>query len=683
MCHSKAASTLWLRAKPWVAALPVAMLMGSGAYAASLGHSRIVSEPGQALRMDVPVYELSVDDLRTFAVSVAPAAAWKQAGLTPPVALSSLHVQIVRGTVAGSRVVRFSSSQIFDGSVADLLLEVHTATGQQQYQVSVLATSPHHMATGGAAGHGAVASAGADARQVRTGRRRQTSLPVRRGDTLFAIARAHAVPGVTVYQMLVALLRANPQAFIDRNMNLVKAGATLHVPDMASLTAISDREARRIFQEQALAFAQYRQRLAARKSVRVQAGPANKGTVSQETSAPPVAVTQSGDQVKLSSGDASAADARADNRVATRNGIADSQQRVTQLEENVQHINQALQGQGEAAKDAVVGAARGLGKSISDAASVVAGVAGNPAAGQIGSASAAEQAGGLPGGQGSGGVAPTRGAATKNSIAADSVAGNGVSGAATGHSTSNAATGNSTSSAATGLVPVINGAGNATTGNSASGTTAGNSASGTATGKSISNTTAGHSASNATTDNGASNVATGLVPVIKGAGNTTTGNISSGTTTSNSTSGTATSNSTSGTTTSNSTSGTATSNSTSGTATSNNAVGATAAGNVPAAAAGTTSDAAQSAASAGKQALNKEGQSVSWFQEHLLGIITALLTLLVLVIAWLLRRANIARDDDSDDRASTITEAMVKEKLEQINLDLSERPSDEPSAAKS
>ncbi len=74
---------------------------------------------------------------------------------------------------------------------------------------------------------------------------------------------------------------------------------------------------------------------------------------------------------------------------------------------------------------------------------------------------------------------------------------------------------------------------------------------------------------------------------------------------------------------------------------------------------------------------------MSWFQEHLLGIITALLTLLVLVIAWLLRRANIARDDDSDDRASTITEAMVKEKLEQINLDLSERPSDEPSAAKS
>lgn len=73
---------------------------------------------------------------------------------------------------------------------------------------------------------------------------------------------------------------------------------------------------------------------------------------------------------------------------------------------------------------------------------------------------------------------------------------------------------------------------------------------------------------------------------------------------------------------------------------------------------------------------------MSWIQEHMLGVITGLLALIVLIIAWLLRRANIARDDDGDDQPSAITEAMVQEKLDKINLDLSQPPSDEPPAAK-
>src|SRR3546814_13884821 len=89
------------------------------------------------------------------------------------------------------------------------------------------------------------------------------TIHVKRGDTMFAIAQRHAVPGVTIYQMMIALQRANPSAFIHENINLVKAGGSLSMPGHDALTAISYREARRIFHKQAATLDLYRPRSAA------------------------------------------------------------------------------------------------------------------------------------------------------------------------------------------------------------------------------------------------------------------------------------------------------------------------------------------------------------------------------------------------------------------------------------
>src|SRR5690606_19863560 len=154
------------------------------------------------------------------------------------------------------------------------------------------------------------------------------SISVRRGDTLFALARANAVEGVSVYQMMIALQKANPQAFIDGNINLVKAGATLAIPDSSALRAVSDSETRRIFQQHAQAYASDRQAVAARRGEAVQGGSAQQGAVSgaapRVTASPAAAV---GDQVVLSSG--SASDAAQDEQDATRRNIDESQARVS------------------------------------------------------------------------------------------------------------------------------------------------------------------------------------------------------------------------------------------------------------------------------------------------------------------------------------------------------------------
>src|SRR5690606_7248010 len=112
-----------------------------------------------------------------------------------------------------SRVVQIRSSQPFDGPVADLLLQVDTAAGSRQHQVSLLthASRPGPAAAGQAApaGSGVRASMGTAGAAQPAAR----SISVRRGDTLFALALANAVEGVTAYQMMVALQKANPQAF--------------------------------------------------------------------------------------------------------------------------------------------------------------------------------------------------------------------------------------------------------------------------------------------------------------------------------------------------------------------------------------------------------------------------------------------------------------------------------------
>ncbi|MFW7342751.1 FimV/HubP family polar landmark protein [Pollutimonas sp. H1-120] len=641
-----------------VGALAAALLACSTSYAASFGHSRVVSALGQPLRIDVPITQLSPDDLRSLAVRPAPAADWKQAGLVPPVDLASLQLRLIDGYTPGTKVLQLRSSQVFDRPVADLLLDVRTASGQQRYQVSLLTQAgPQSLAAqrSSALRASGQSAGGQDGIQQVP----QKSIHVKPGDTMFAIALRNAVPGVSVYQMMIALQRANPQAFIQNNVNLVKAGATLSMPGMAALTAISDKEARRIFQKQAQAFALYRQRLAgSTPAVGQEAGAAASGTVSaasQPSRQEPAQGPQ--DQLRLSgssqaaqsgrtanaaaggsgsTGAAGDAAARADDRVATRKGIQDSEQRVSQLEENVKHLSQALQSQGGAATDLVIGGAKGLGQTLSDAADAVTGSSsGTSTANQPDAAADKGKSGGAAGTSSEGQAGPGSGTgngasnnAAQEGSGADSAV-NTENGAANGSSTGQAGSqaaaesaggksegdkGNGISAATDGSSSADNGAaapagsgqgGPAATASPPAGPQPGAPADGKASPGAATGGQAGASADSGSSGDKAGNAA--------GAGPGAAGNTNNG------------------------------------------------------ASAGT--DGANGAA---QTDTTKAGQTVSWFQEHMLGVITGILAFIVLIIAWLLRRANTGRDDDNH---GVITETMVKEKLEQINLDLEQDPS--------
>src|SRR5690606_11319509 len=51
-------------------------------------------------------------------------------------------------------------------------------------------------------------------------------------DTLWSIASAvRPDDGVSIQQMMLALVRANPEAFIDGNVNGLRRGVILNIPD--------------------------------------------------------------------------------------------------------------------------------------------------------------------------------------------------------------------------------------------------------------------------------------------------------------------------------------------------------------------------------------------------------------------------------------------------------------------
>src|SRR3546814_4560474 len=58
-----------------------------------------------------------------------------------------MQMQWTDGYTPGTKVLQLRSSQVFDRPVADLLLDVRTASGQQRYQVSLLTQAgPESMA---------------------------------------------------------------------------------------------------------------------------------------------------------------------------------------------------------------------------------------------------------------------------------------------------------------------------------------------------------------------------------------------------------------------------------------------------------------------------------------------------------------------------------------------------------
>lgn len=218
--------------------------MSPFALAVGLGQASVSSYLNAPLDASIPLLESSdyaLDDIR---VSVAEPPAFAAAALEWTPLAASVRVQVQEQQ--GRRQVRLSSEQPMEEPWLELLFILEYPGGQQTRDVTLLFDPkgyPQQGQTQTASTPAVVAMSAAPPRVSDRAPSDASSAYVGSGDTLWSVAERIKLGGVSVQQMMVALLEANPEIFPSGNINNMRAGQTLRVPNTERVLAHSHGEA--------------------------------------------------------------------------------------------------------------------------------------------------------------------------------------------------------------------------------------------------------------------------------------------------------------------------------------------------------------------------------------------------------------------------------------------------------
>jgi pilus assembly protein FimV len=283
-----------IRFKATVLAAALAVLP-MATHAAGLGKITVLSALGQPLKAELEV-TATRDETPSLQARVAPADAFRQAGIEYSHTLANLRFSREIKERGGRRFLEISTDRPLNEPFIDMLVELTWASGRLVREYTFLLDPPELAAKAPPAPVAAPevkaqpeaakaaekpAAAPAETRPVVDSRpavakqdvekaaakaaekpQSASSRKVAAGDTLGKIAAQTKPEGVSLDQMLVSLFRSNKDAFDGDNMNRLKAGKILSIPDADTANKVPVAEARKEIVAQAADFNAYRKRLA-------------------------------------------------------------------------------------------------------------------------------------------------------------------------------------------------------------------------------------------------------------------------------------------------------------------------------------------------------------------------------------------------------------------------------------
>ena len=350
----------------------VLLLLPLTASAAGLGKVTVQSALGQPLRAEVEVSSVQPGEVDSLVARMAPAQAYRDAGIEVNAALISIKFATERRP-DGRHVVVLTSSAPINEPFLDILIELSSSNGRLIREYTFLLDPPEYKVPQVAAPP--VAPPAARIQPVEQPRQPEVRVPVpaeqkppvsapvqtaskakggaayevKRGDTLAKIARTTKPDGVSLQQMLIALYRGNTDAFDGDNINRLRSGRILTVPDKEAVAAVDQAEAQRLVIAQGQEFNEYRRKLGAS----VAQAPAQAegkrrssgGKITSQTEDKPLPAKDQKDQLKLSKAEAGKAGGKtaADDLIAKDKAIKEANDRVAELEKTVKELQKALE----------------------------------------------------------------------------------------------------------------------------------------------------------------------------------------------------------------------------------------------------------------------------------------------------------------------------------------------------
>ena len=375
---------VWPRVtKPWRTVLWVSatlLLAGASlqAHALALGAATVRSTLGEPLRAEIEVPQISADEASAFQASVASPQAFRSAGVEYSSALAGVRVTLQR-RANGQAYLRLVGERPVNEPFLGVVIEANWGSGRVVRDYTMLFDPPGRPATqevavtqpqvtpfappaqvptpasDGTTQQPMVSAPRVEQRLPAADRPRVTprraavqgpatrgqdgQITVQRGDTGYGLVSAYASEGVSLDQMLIAMMRANPHAFVGGNVNRLRAGVVINMPTADQAASVSHQTARRMVVAQSRDFQAYRRGLSrgAQNRVAASADRSYRGRVQtrvQDSRAP----APFSDRLTVSRG--SAAASAAETRLAQSRQAQEQKARATELSRNINELSQ-------------------------------------------------------------------------------------------------------------------------------------------------------------------------------------------------------------------------------------------------------------------------------------------------------------------------------------------------------
>ncbi|HEY3301678.1 MAG TPA: FimV/HubP family polar landmark protein [Methylophilaceae bacterium] len=406
-----------LKIKRLLAAVSLALMplviVPQMSYAAGLGKLRVNSGLGEPLSAEIDVLSATTAELDSLEAKIASDSVYESQGIERPSLYNAIRVEVKKKS--GGAVLKLSSAEAITEPFLDMLIQMDWGSGQllREYNLLLdppgynkqknveapivkvpkeesLATKPEESV--------AVATEESPKKTKKTNKKSakkvvepkpqaekpaESSAPqatesasnntegytTKSGDSLSSIAKKSLQDGVNLDQYMVAMFRANQDAFNRQNMNRLKVGQIVKMPSADEAKAIAPTEARKEVVLHSKDWNNYKNNLADQvahssgQDSGEQGENQSKGKISAKAEDKAAASTGPRDVVKLSKSDGKGTNpsqaelsALQDELVARDNAIKEANTKSAMLEKRIADMEKLLtlksQGMAEAQKSA-------------------------------------------------------------------------------------------------------------------------------------------------------------------------------------------------------------------------------------------------------------------------------------------------------------------------------------------